>query len=330
MQKTILSGIQPSGQMSLGNYLGAIKRFVETQNEAFTYFFIADLHAITVRQDPAELQENCYSIAAWYLAAGLDPAQCSLFVQSQVPEHAQLGWVLGTFTQMGELERMTQFKDKAARHKQNINAGLFTYPSLMAADILLYQADEVPVGDDQKQHLELTRNVAERFNGVYGDVFTVPEFKAATAAARVMDLQTPTKKMSKSDPGAGTILLIDEPKQIEKKIKRAVTDTIEQVNWDREAQPGISNLIEIYAACKGIAPEEAAQEFAGQTQYGPLKTAVAEAVLEKVVPLQERYKTLMADKGELDKTLAAGAEKARETAAKTLKQVYEAVGFVTA
>ena len=326
-KKIILSGIQPSGQLSIGNYLGAIKHFVNYQDTNDTYYCIVDLHAITVRQNPKELRENSYALAAWYLAAGLNPEKCSIFIQSHVTEHAELGWILSTFTQMGELERMTQFKDKAGQHKQNINAGLFSYPSLMAADILLYNTDIVPVGHDQKQHLELTRNIAQRFNGIYGDIFTIPEVVIPKVAARIKDLQSPTKKMSKSNDGAGTLFLNEPLKTLEKKIKRAVTDNEMNIAYDEVNQPGLANLLGIYAACEGKPIEEIMPEFEGKG-YGDLKKAVADKVISTLEPLQIRYNELMNDKGELDKILQKGADKARAKACITLNKVKKAVGFI--
>jgi tryptophanyl-tRNA synthetase len=326
-KKTILSGIQPSGQLSLGNYLGAIKHFVNYQNTHDAYYCIVDLHAITVRQEPKELRENSYALAAWYLAAGLNPEKCAIFIQSHVTEHAELGWILGTFTQMGELERMTQFKDKALRHKQNINAGLFTYPSLMAADILLYHAHEVPVGHDQKQHLELARDIAQRFNGIYGDVFTVPKPLIPKVAARLKDLQHPEKKMSKSSDGGGTIFLNDPLKTVEKKIKRAVTDNEMNIAYNEEKQAGLANLLGIYAACEDKPIEDILPEFTGKG-YGDLKKAVAEKVVATLEPIQNRYNELMNDKSELDKILQQGAEKARAKASATLNDVKKEIGFV--
>lgn len=324
----MISGIQSSGQPSLGNYLGAFLPFVGFQETHNLSVFIADHHAITVRQDPVALRENSYGIAAWYMASGLDPKKCTLFVQSHVPEHAELGWILSTFTQMGELERMTQYKDKAARHAQNINAGLFTYPSLMAADILLYDAQAVPVGDDQRQHLELTRDIATRVNGVYGeDTLIVPEAVIPKAAARVKDLQEPTKKMSKSSESLGTLFLLDDAKTMEKKLKKAMTDALKNVAYDVTNQPGLANLLEIYTTLKGVSIESAVSEFAGH-QYGPLKKAVVEAVLEGILPVQAEYKRLMSDKAELDNILARGAVTAQETASQTLMRVKERVGYV--
>lgn len=323
----IVSGVQASGTPSLGNYLGAFKPFTSYQESHKVYFFVADHHAITVRQDPKEFHHNTLAIAAWYLASGLDPARCTLFIQSHVPAHAELGWILNTYTQMGELERMTQFKDKSARHRDNINAGLFTYPALMAADILLYQPEGVPVGDDQTQHLELTRDVATRFNNIYGPTFTVPKALTPKAGARVKDLQDPTKKMSKSQPGPGTILLTESPAEAAKKVKRAVTDSLGVITYDPKGQPGLANLIDMLAACSARTPQQVAQEFEGQ-QYGALKNAVAEAVAFTMEPLQERYNRLMSDPAELQSILRQGAEKARVTAAATLTAVKERIGYV--
>ncbi|MDD9911844.1 MAG: tryptophan--tRNA ligase [Alphaproteobacteria bacterium] len=324
---TIISGIQSSGQPSLGNLLGAFLQFIKYQETHETFCFVADHHAITVRQDPKKLHENSYAIAAWYIACGLDPAKCTIFLQSHVRAHAELGWILGTFTQMGELERMTQFKDKSQRHAQNINAGLFTYPALMAADILLYQVDEVPVGDDQRQHLELTRTVATRFNNVYGDTFKLPQGTFPKNVARVKDLQEPTKKMSKSSDSLGTVFLLDDLKTIEKKFKKAVTDNVGAVNLDEENQPGVANLLAIYAACAGVSLEDAAAQFEG-SQYGPFKAAVAEAVCGTIDPIQKRYYELMDDKTELDRIFAQGAAKASAVADKTLQDVMDKVGYV--
>lgn len=324
---TSFSGVQPSGQPSLGNYLGAFLPFTAFQNTHNALFCIVDHHAITVRQNPAELRENTLGIAAWYIASGLNPAQCTLFIQSHVAAHAELGWILNTFTQIGELERMTQFKDKAARHKDNINAGLFTYPSLMAADILLYQTHEVPVGEDQTQHIELCRDVATRFNNAYGPAFTLPKAVIPKAAARVKDLQDPTKKMSKSNPGPGTILLTESPAEAAKKVKRAVTDSLGTIRYNPKDQPGVANLLEILAALSSRTPQQVAKEFSGQ-QYGALKNAVAEAVAFTLEPIQARYKQLMDDKSELQSILTRGADAARETAEKTLRTVMDKIGYV--
>jgi tryptophanyl-tRNA synthetase len=326
-KKRIFSGVQPSGQPSLGNYLGAFRQFVPYQETHKALYCIVDHHAITVRQDPASLRENTFAIAAWYLASGLDPKKCTLFIQSQVSAHAELGWILSTFTQMGELERMTQFKDKATRHKQNINAALFTYPTLMAADILLYHTHEVPVGEDQTQHLELTRDIATRFNGIYGETFTLPKAIIPKTAARVRDLQDPTRKMSKSEDSLGTIFLLDDLKTIEKKIKKAVTDNIGAVNLDDKNQPGIANLLGILAACEDKDIATAAQEWQG-SQYGPFKQAVAQAVIATVGPVQKRYEELMSDRSQLEIILQTGAREAKEIAQKTLRTVEEKIGYV--
>lgn len=326
-KKTIFSGVQPSGTPSIGNYLGAFKPFTAYQNTHNAFFCVVDQHAITVRQDPKLLQQNTLAIAAWYLASGLDAAKCTLFIQSQVPAHAQLGWVLNTVTQMGELERMTQFKDKSARHAQNINVGLFAYPTLMAADILLYNAHEVPVGDDQTQHLELTRDVAHRFNTAFGPTFTVPKAIIPPAAARVKDLQNPDKKMSKSEPGQGTILLTDTPAEAAKKIKRAVTDSLGVIKYDVKAQPGLANLIEMLAVCTNSTAKKVAEEFADK-QYGALKEATANAVAETLEPLQKAYNGYMDDKAELLNILHKGAARARQAAAPTLAKAYANIGFV--
>lgn len=330
--KTILSAIQPSGDMTLGNYLGAIRNHVKMASDPAVdaLFFVVDQHAITVRQDPKLLRERTYNVVAWYLAAGLNPEACTLFVQSHVPQHAELAWVLGTFTQMGELERMTQFKDKAQRHKHNINAGLFTYPVLMAADVLLYDTHEVPVGDDQKQHLELTRDVAIRFNNAYGkETFRVPEIVIPKVAARVMDLQEPTNKMSKSVESQGTVFLHDDVNIISKKFKRAVTDNEMCVADNREKQPGVTNLLSILSAVTGKTVPVLVQEFSGKG-YGDFKTAVADAVVAELAPLQAEYKRLLADKGEIERILAEGAQKARLRAERKLQKVRKTIGFLVA
>jgi tryptophanyl-tRNA synthetase len=326
-KKTVFSGVQPSGTPSIGNYLGAFRPFTQYQKSHNAFFCVVDQHAITVRQDPKVLHSNSLAVCAWYMASGLNPNDCTLFIQSHVPAHAQLGWALNTYTQMGELERMTQFKDKSARHAQNINVGLFDYPVLMAADILLYHAHEVPVGDDQTQHVELCRDVATRFNNLYGNVFTVPKAIKPAAGARVKDLQTPEKKMSKSEPGKGTILLTDTPAEASKKIKSAVTDSLGVIKYDVQNQPGLANLIDILAVCTNRTPQQVEEEFAGQ-QYGALKTATADAVAATLEPLQAGFNRLMADKAELQNILRKGAAHANELATATLAKVYEAVGFV--
>ncbi|MFZ2587776.1 MAG: tryptophan--tRNA ligase [Alphaproteobacteria bacterium] len=327
---TILSGITSSGQPTLGNYIGAylpFSRFLKGQTHR-VFMMVADHHAITVRQDPKEFQANTLAGAAWYMASGLDPKLCTLFIQSQVPEHAQLGWILTTFTQMGELNRMTQFKDKGKGDNEAVGAGLYSYPCLMAADILLYDATEVPVGDDQIQHVELCRDIATRMNNLFGkDTFVVPKAVKPVAGARVMDLQEPNRKMSKSRPGAGTVLLQDTPDEIAKKMKRAVTDTVGNVAYDPTNQAGLANLMEIVAACRGTTPQAIAAEFAG-SQYGPLKNAVAEAVVETLKPVQAEYARLMADKAELHRVLVKGADAASAHAAQTLRRVMDKVGYV--
>lgn len=326
-KQRIFSAIQPSGQMTLGNYLGAIRNWVALQDEFECIYATANLHAITVRQDPKKLKENTTNLFALLIAAGVDPDKCVFFHQSQVAAHAELSWVLSTYTQFGELSRMTQFKDKSAKHADNINAGLFTYPTLMAADILLYQADLVPVGADQKQHLEITRTIAERFNGVYGKTFVVPEPYITKTAARVMSLLDPSKKMSKSDPNAKSfILMVDEPSVIMKKFRSAVTDSEASVRY-AEGKDGINNLIEIYSACTGLTFEQIEDEFRGKG-YGDFKTAVGEAVVAQLEPIQERYKQLIKDKKYLDELAQKGAESAERIAKRTIEKVYKKVGLV--
>ena len=326
-KKMIFSGVQPSGCITLGNYIGAIKNWVKLQDEYQCIYSVVDMHSITVRQDPAALRERANQFLALYLAAGIDAEKSIVFYQSHVPAHAELSWVLGCHTYMGELSRMTQFKDKSAKHADNINAGLFTYPVLMAADILLYQSDLVPVGVDQKQHLELARDIAIRMNHIYGDVFTVPDGYIPPVGARIMSLQEPTSKMSKSDPNPnGYIWVLDAPEVITKKIKRAVTDSEGVIEY-REGKHGVNNLLSIYGAIIGKKPEEAALEFEGQG-YGALKARVAEAVCEELRPLQERYKAISEDKAYLEGIYKKGAEKAAAIAEKTIRTVYDKVGFV--
>lgn len=324
---TIFSGIQPSGNLTLGNYLGALRNFTKVQDGNECYYCIVNQHAITVPQEPKLLHERTRQLAAIYLAAGLDPDKSTLFVQSEVPEHMQLGWIMTTMSYVGELERMTQYKDKAAKQGDSVPAGLLTYPPLMAADILLYQTDLVPVGDDQKQHLEITRDLAQRFNRVYGeDIFTVPEILLGTDGTRVMSLQEPTKKMSKSDDNqTATVYLLDTPKDIEKKIKRAQTDSDNAVRYDAAAKPGISNLMDIYAAVTEKRHEDIEREFAGQG-YGSFKKAVAEAVISVLEPIQQRYEELIGAP-ELDDILTKGAEKAHAEAGKTYEKVIRAMGL---
>ena len=327
-KKTIFSGIQPSGTLTLGNYLGALKNFTELQDEYNCYYCIVDMHTLTVRQDPEKLRERSYSLLALYLACGLDPDKNVLFVQSHVPCHAELSWILGCYTYMGELQRMTQFKDKSARHQDNINGGLFTYPVLMAADILLYQADMVPIGADQKQHLELARNLAERFNNIYGETFIVPEPFIRGGSARIMSLQEPSKKMSKSDANVNNfILLTDTRDDIVKKFKKAVTDSGSEVRYDENEKPGISNLINIYGAVKNLTAAGVEKEFEG-LRYGDFKKAVGEAVADILAPVQDRYREFSEDRAFLDKVLKRNSEIAFEAASKTLKDVYEKVGFI--
>ena len=326
-KKRIFSAIQPSGQMTLGNYLGAIRNWVEMQDEFDCVYATANLHAITVRQNPKKLKENTTNLFALLIAAGVDPDKSIFFHQSMVPAHAELAWVLSTFTQFGELSRMTQFKDKSARHADNINAGLFTYPSLMAADILLYQADLVPVGDDQRQHLELTRDIAVRFNGIYGKTFVVPEPYIKKNAARVRNLLDPSKKMSKSDPNTKSfILMTDEPATIMKKFRSAVTDSEASVRY-AEGKDGINNLMEIYSACTGKTYEQIEEEFRGKG-YGDFKSAVGEAVVATLEPIQIRYKELISDKKYLDELAQKGAANAERLAKRTIEKVYKKVGLV--
>ena len=328
-KKVIFSGIQPTGTFTLGNYIGALKNWVKLQDNYNCVYSVVNLHAITVRQDPAQLKKNTLSAYALLLACGIDPEKSIVFIQSHVPAHAELAWVLDCHTQFGELSRMTQFKDKSARYPDNINAGLFTYPSLMAADILLYQADLVPVGADQKQHLELTRNVANRFNNLYGNTFRIPEpyIPKAEQGARVMSLQDPTKKMSKSDPNPKAFIsILDKPETIVKKFRSAVTDSETEVCY-REGKDGINNLMGIYSVVTGKSMDEITREFAGKG-YGDFKTAVGEAVAEELRPIQERYEQLMNQKDYLEQCYRLGAEKARSISARTLQKVYKKVGFL--
>lgn len=325
-KKVLFSGMQATGNLTLGNYLGALKNWVTLCDEYECFYSVVDLHSITIRQDPAELRKRARNLLTLYIAAGLDPEKNCLYYQSHVSGHCELAWILNCFTYMGELNRMTQFKDKAAKHADNINAGLFTYPVLMAADILLYQADVVPVGKDQLQHLEITRDIAGRFNAIYGDVFTIPEPYVGKTGASIKSLQAPEKKMSKSDenPNA-SIYLMDDPDTIMRKFKRAVTDLEAQVRY-REEQPGICNLINIYSACTGKTPQEIEREFDGKG-YGDFKTAVGEAVVSVLKPLQERYADLSKNKDYLDSVIKNNAEKADYHARKTLRKVQKKVGF---
>ncbi len=321
----VLSGIKPTGRLTLGNYIGALRRFPLYQDQNETFVFIADLHALTLPIEPSVLRSNSRDIAAFYLAAGLDPKKTTIFLQSQVSAHAELNAILQNYIYMGELSRMTQYKEKAqTQNESGLGLGLFAYPVLMAADILLYEAAIVPVGEDQIQHVELARDIVRRFNNRYGDILAMPEAKVATGA-RIMSLSDPVKKMSKSDP-KGDIYLVDDPKTIRKKIMTAVTDSLNKVAYDPDNQPGISNLLTIYASLKDMPVSEAAQRFC-DCQYGAFKSAVAEAVLEAMEPLQARYRDLI-DSPELDQVLAEGAKKASLIAQKTLKKVQRAVGLL--
>ena len=327
-KKRMLSGIKPSGDLTLGSYLGAVKNWAELAREYECYYFMADLHAITVRQDPADLRRRTMEQLAQYIACGLDPEKNVLFIQSHVHQHAELGWVLNCYAMFGELSRMTQFKDKSAKNADNINGGLFTYPSLMAADILLYQPDFVPVGEDQKQHVELTHTIARRFNGIYGDVFKLPEPYIPKVGARIMSLTNPTAKMSKSDnEDTGRVLVMDSPETIMRAFKRAITDSETSVRFDRENKPGVSNLMTIYSACTGKSYAEIEAEFGGQG-YGSFKTAVGEAVVETLRPIREEAQRLLKDKAYLQDVCRNGAERAGYVAEKTLRKVYKKVGFV--
>ena len=327
----VFSGAQPSGELTIGNYMGALRQWVKMQDEYDCIYCIVDLHAITVRQDPEKLRKATLDTLALYLACGIDPQKSTIFVQSHVPEHTQLSWILNCYTYFGELGRMTQFKDKSARHAENINAGLFDYPVLMAADILLYQTNQVPVGEDQKQHLELSRDVAQRFNAIYGDIFKVPEPFIPKSGARVMSLLEPTKKMSKSDDNRNNVIgLLEDPKAVAKKIKRAVTDSDEPpvVRYDVVNKAGVSNLLDILSAVTGKTIPELEAEFSDK-MYGHLKTATAEAVVGMLTELQERYHRFRNDEVFLDSVMKEGAAKASQKAKATLDKVYQAIGFVT-
>ncbi len=325
-KKVLFSGMQATGNLTLGNYLGALRNWVKLSDEYECFYSVVDMHSITVRQDPATLRKRARSLLILYIAAGLDPEKNCIYYQSHVSAHAELAWILDCYTYVGELNRMTQFKDKSAKHQDNINAGLFTYPVLMAADILLYQADVVPVGQDQSQHLELTRTIAERFNNLYGDVFTIPEIYLGKQGAKIMSLQDPAKKMSKSDenPNA-SVYLMDDPDTIIRKFKRAVTDSGNEIRY-REEQPGISNLIDIYGACTGKTPAEVEKEYDGKG-YGEFKMAVGEAVVDILRPLQEEAARLEKDKSYVDKIINDNAEKAGYYANKTLRKVKKKIGF---
>lgn len=323
----VLSCIQPTGDVHLGNYLGALRNWVTGQHQADVFHGIVDLHALTITDQPHVLGERTLHLAAVLFAVGLDPNKATVFVQSHVPEHNQLGWVMECLVSYGELSRMTQFKDKSAkREAEFVSAGLFTYPALQAADILLYDADEVPVGDDQRQHIEITRDIAIRFNGRFGETFVIPRAVTPKIGARVMDLQQPTNKMSKSSDGdAGIVYLLEEPSSIAKKFKRAVTDSDNEVRYDREEKPGVSNLLDILAACTGQNPEDLASRY---SQYGPLKSDTGDAVVATLAPIRERASELLKDKAELSRLLALGAERARNVAARTLTRAYDAIGLL--
>ena len=327
-KKRILSAIKPSGDLTLGSYMGAIKNWVAFQDSYDCLYCVADLHAITVRQDPKELRRRSLEQLAAYISAGIDYNKSIVFIQSHVPAHAELSWILGCYTMFGELSRMTQFKDKSQKNADNINAGLFTYPVLMASDILIYGADLVPVGDDQKQHVELTRDIANRFNSVYGDVLTLPEAYVAPVGARIMSLTSPSNKMSKSeDDPNGSVLLMDRPEDIMRKFKRAVTDSGREIRFDRENKPGISNLIEIYSAAAGLTREETEARFEGKS-YGEFKPAVGEAVVELLRPIRENTERLLRDKAELERIYREGAERAAALAARTVNKVKKKVGLI--
>jgi tryptophanyl-tRNA synthetase len=326
----VLSGCQPSGDLTIGNYLGALKQWVSMQDSHDCHYMLVDQHAITVRPDPAALRKATLDGLALYLACGVDPNKSTIFIQSHVPEHAQLSWVLNCYTQMGELNRMTQYKDKSQKSEANMNSGLFTYPVLMAADILLYKADCVPVGDDQKQHLELARDIATRFNNIYGEVFTVPDPYIPEFGARVMSLQEPTKKMSKSDTNPSNFIgLLEEPKKITKKIKRAVTDSDEQANiyFDVAEKPGVSNLLSLLSCCSGQTIDSLVPQYQDK-MYGHLKADVADAVVSTLEPIQEKYNAYRHDQAFLEEVMRNGAEKASQRARLIINSVYDAIGFI--
>lgn len=325
----VLSCIQPTGSVHLGNYLGALRQWVVGQHEDDAFHGIVDLHALTVTDRPGVIGPSTLHLAAVLFAVGLDPTASTVFVQSHVPEHAQLGWLMECTVSYGELSRMTQFKDKAARREADfVSAGLFTYPALQAADILLYDAEHVPVGEDQRQHIEITRDIAMRFNTRFGDTFIVPKVVTPRSGAKVTDLQEPTAKMSKSASGeSGIVFLLDDPAAITKKFKRAVTDSDGEVRFDRATKPGVSNLLEILAACRGTTPEVVAESY---SQYGPLKADTGDAVVELLAPIQERYQELMDDKAELSRLLHIGADKARQVASTTLARAYSNIGLLPA
>lgn len=326
-KKVLYSAVQPTNNLTIGNYIGAIRNFLALQNDYNCYFAIANMHAITVRQTPAELRQRTLSLLALYLACGLTPEQTAIYVQSHVPAHAELCWVLNTFTYVGEMERMTQFKDKSLRHAENINMGLMDYPVLMAADILLYQTEVVPVGLDQRQHLEIARDIAQRFNNIYSPTFKVPEGLYVKVGAKINDLQDPSKKMSKSAENPnGSVFLSDDKDTVIRKFKRAVTDSGSEIKFDPENKAGVSNLLSIYTAFTGKTVEQAERDFAG-IGYGDFKLAVGEAVADKLAPIQKEQAKLLTDKTYLDNVLRSGAERAVKAANKTLSKVYKKIGF---
>ncbi len=325
-KQRIFSGIQPTGNLTLGNYIGALRNFKLLEDEYDCLYSIVDMHALTVRQDPAALRKACLRTMSIFLASGLDPKKNIIYFQSQVHEHAELAWILDCFTYMGELARMTQFKDKSQKHSDNINCGLFAYPVLMAADILLYQTDLVPIGADQKQHLELAQDIADRFNAIYGDVFVVPEGYFPKVGARIMSLQEPTRKMSKSDPEETYIAILDKPDIIRKKVRRAVTDCENRVVFDPENRPGVSNLMSILSALTGRSMDDIAAEYDGKG-YGPFKDAVADAVIAALEPIQKEYDRISADKAYLQEVMTSGAERASMIAHKTMLKVRKKVGL---
>lgn len=326
-KKIVFSGVQPSGALTIGNYIGALRNFGELQDQYDCNYCIVDMHAITVPQEPKKLRRNTLDVLAMYMASGIDPEKSTLFIQSHVPAHAELSWILNTITYMGQLNRMTQYKEKSRKSEENLNAGLFTYPVLMAADILLYQADYVPVGDDQKQHLELARDLAERFNNRYSETFVVPEPLIKEFGARIMSLQDPTSKMSKSDSDENAFILLQDSKdKIAKKIKRAVTDSLGEVNYSDE-QPGLKNLINIYSVLSGKEVDEIVDLYRGKG-YGTFKNELAEVVVEALDPVQSTYNNLLANKDFLEKIYSEGAMKAENKARKTLRKVYKKIGFI--
>lgn len=327
-KKRIFSGVQPSGNLTIGNYLGAIKNWIPLQEEYECLYCVVDLHTLTVRQKPAELRQRSLNLLALYMACGLDPKKSILFLQSHVSAHAELAWILNCFTYMGELNRMTQFKDKSQRHGDNINAGLFTYPVLMAADILLYQADLVPIGQDQKQHLEITRDVADRFNNIYDDTFTIPEAFIPKIGAKIMSLQEPEKKMSKSDENENAfVLILDSQDAVMRKFKRAVTDSEREIRYDEQNKPGVSNLISIYSSVTKKSISDIEKEFEGRS-YGDLKETVGQSVADMLVPIQQRFNEFSSDKEQLNSILKENAEKAAYMARKTLSKVQRKIGLL--